>query len=80
MNSLLRVLLLLCWIMFGLVLILVPWSTIWESNYFLYQYPGLGVVLRNAYLRGAVSGLGFMNVLLSLEAFRHGTATVARRS
>lgn len=80
MNGLLRVLILLCWIMFGLVLILVPWSTVWDANYFLYQYPGLAIFLKNAYFRGAVSGLGFMNVLLSLEAFRHGAATVARRS
>lgn len=80
MNRLLRVLLLLLWVVFGLGLILVPWSNIWDTNYFLYQYPALGLVLRNAYFRGAVSGLGFMNVLMSLEAFRHGTTSVAKRS
>jgi len=31
-------------------------------------------------LRGAISGLGFMNVLLSLEAFRHRTPSAARRT
>jgi len=80
MNRHLRVPLLLLWIAFGLALILVPWSNFWDANYFLYQYPSLGLVLRNAYLRGAVSGLGFMNVLLSLEGFRHRTASVANRS
>jgi len=80
MTRLLRVPLLLLWIVFGLTLILVPWSTFWDANYFLYQYPSLGILLRNAYLRGAISGLGFMNVLLSLEAFRHGTSSVAKRS
>jgi len=80
MNRHLRVPLLLLWIVFGLALILVPWSNFWDANYFLYQYPSLGLVLRNAYLRGAVSGLGFMNVLLSLEGFRHGTTSVAKRT
>jgi len=80
MNRFLRVLLLLFWVAFGLALILVPWSTIWDSNYYLYQYPSLGLFLKNAYLRGAVSGLGFMNVLLSLEAFRHGTSSLAKRN
>ena len=72
--------LLLLWIVFGLALILVPWSNFWDANYYLYEYPILGLLLKNAYLRGAVSGLGFMNVLLSLEAFRRGTSSVAKRS
>ncbi len=80
MTRLFRLLLLLLWIVFGLSLILVPWTNFWDANYFLYQCPSLGLVLRNAYLRGAVSGLGFMNVLLSLEAFRHRTSSVAKRS
>lgn len=80
MSRILRVPLLLLWIVFGLALILVPWSNIWDANYFFYQYPALGLVLKNAYFRGAVSGLGFMNVLLSLEAFRHRTTSVAKRS
>jgi hypothetical protein len=80
MNRILRVPLLLLWIVFGLALILVPWSNIWDANYFFYQYPALGLVLKNSYLRGAVSGLGFMNVLLSLEGFRRRTASVAKRS
>jgi len=80
MGRLLRLLLVLLWLALGLALILVPWSDIWDTNYFLYQYPALALVLKNSYLRGAVSGLGFLNVLLSLEAFRRRTAAVATRS
>ncbi|MGA2509853.1 MAG: hypothetical protein ABSG27_06440 [Candidatus Acidiferrales bacterium] len=80
MSRIARVILLLLWLAFGLALILVPWSDIWEANYFLYQYPALGVFLKNPFLRGAISGLGFMNVLLSLEAFRHRTPSAARRT
>ena len=80
LPRLLRLVMLLVWLELGLVLILAPWSTIWETNYFLYQYPMLGLFLKNPFLRGAVSGLGFMNVLLSIGAFRRGSTVVASRS
>jgi hypothetical protein len=80
MTRLLRVVLLLLWLELGLMLILVPWSDMWDINYFLYQYPGLGLIMKNPYLRGAVSGLGLMNVLFALEAFRRRTSTVATRT
>jgi hypothetical protein len=79
MTRLLRIVLLLLWLELGLLLILVPWSDMWDINYFLYQYPALGVFIGNPYLRGAVSGLGVMNVLFALEAFRCGTSTVVSR-
>jgi hypothetical protein len=82
MSRLLRVLLLLLWLELGFALILLPWwpPGVWESNYFLYQYPGLGLFANNPFVRGAVSGLGLMNVLLALEAFRIRISAVAARS
>ena len=80
MNWLLRVVALLIWLELGLVLILVPWSEIWETNYFLYEYPALGFFLNNPFLRGAISGLGLINVFLALEAFRRRTSTVVTRT
>ena len=80
LNRLLRVVLLLAWLEMGLVLILVPWSEFWETNYFLYQYPLLGFFVKNAFVRGAISGLGIMNVFLALEAFRGRTSVVATRT
>ena len=50
-----------------------------ETNYFVYQYPGLGLIAENTFLRGVVSGLGFMNVLLSLEAFRRKISSASNR-
>ena len=70
MNRFVRWIVLLIWIELGFVLILVPWSEIWEVNYFLFQYPALGFLLKNPFFRGAVSGLGVMNVLLALQGFR----------
>ena len=70
MNRVLRVVLLLLWLSLGLALILVPWSEVWDMNYFLYQYPALAFLVRNFFLRGAISGLGLLNILFALEAFR----------
>jgi hypothetical protein len=80
MTRLFRVVWLLVWLELGLVLILVPWSGIWEQNYFLYQYPGLGFFANNPFTRGAISGLGILNVFLALDAFRSRTAPVASQS
>ena len=80
MSRIARITILLVWLVLGLALILVPWSDIWETNYFLYQYPALGLFLKNPFLRGAISGLGFMNVLLSLEGFRHRAGAATSRT
>ncbi len=80
LTRLLRIVLLLLWLELGLILILVPWSDIWDANYFLYQYPALALFLKNPYLRGVISGLGVMNVLFALESFRRRTSTVVTRT
>jgi len=76
----LRIPMLFVWLLFGMALILVPWSDLWDTNYFLYHYPALGIFVKSPFLRGAISGLGFMNVLMSLDALRRPDAAVARRS
>jgi hypothetical protein len=48
----------------GLLLVLVPWSSFWERNYFVTLMPSLVNLLRNNYLRGAVSGMGVVNLLV----------------
>jgi hypothetical protein len=80
MNRILRLVLLLLWLELGLTLILVPWSEFWEMHYFLYRYPELAFFVKNSFLRGAISGLGLMNVLFVLEAFRRRTTIVESRS
>jgi hypothetical protein len=47
----------------GLLLIVMPWwPAFWEHNYFALAYPPLRTLLMNNYVRGAVSGLGFVNL------------------
>ena len=46
----------------GLLLIVLPWSGFWEQNYFAQVWPPLLALLKNDYVRGAVSGLGLVNL------------------
>lgn len=72
-----HVLVVLLWIELGILLILVPWSEYWEINSFLYEYPRIRIVAGNAFLRGAISGLGVVNVLLALQFWRRRIPPVA---
>ncbi len=46
----------------GLLLIVVPWSAFWDRNYFAAAWPPLRPVLSNYFVRGAVSGVGLVNL------------------
>jgi hypothetical protein len=50
----------------GVVLVFAPWTSLWDSNWVLQLWPGLRGPLLNAFTRGAVTGLGLVNVLLAL--------------
>lgn len=50
----------------GLLLVLVPWSTFWHHNYFADTVPVLRAILQNNFVRGAVSGLGILNLCVGL--------------
>ena len=62
-----RLLLVAHFIEVGLLLVLVPWSPFWERNYFLTAFPALHEIVRNNYVRGGVSGLGVVNLLLGFN-------------
>ncbi len=80
MNRVARVLLLLAWLEMGLLLIFLPWLRVWDSNFFLNRYPALIPFLLNPYLRGAVSGLGVLDAVLAVGAFRRPAAPSSRRA
>jgi len=50
----------------GLLLLLIPWSAFWDRNYFAQAWPPLHALLTSNYTRGAVSGLGVLNVYVAL--------------
>jgi hypothetical protein len=57
----------------GVLLTILPWTSYWHDNFFLYfltsklQAPGLYAFLQSGYVRGAVTGLGVLNVLAGLR-------------
>ena len=78
MNRFLRVvLILLC----GVLLVYIPWSYTWERNYFLNRYPALIPYLLNPSVRGAITGLGVLDIVLAGGLLRRRRpATLASRS
>jgi hypothetical protein len=49
-----------------LLLVLIPWSAFWDRNAFLEWSSTLGSLLTSNYTRGAISGLGLINVWAAL--------------
>ncbi len=45
---------------------MLPWSTFWERNYLVSLLPHLYPLLTNDFVRGAISGLGILNLLAGL--------------
>lgn len=67
-NLLLRRLLMVAFFLeVGVLLVFVPWSAYWESNYFVSTLPWVRPVVGNHFVRGAVSGLGLLNLLAGLS-------------
>ena len=65
---------------FGFVLIVVPWSSYWDRNYFAGALPYLHDVLINNFVRGAFTGLGVINIIAGvseLVSVYAGRATAA---
>ena len=50
----------------GLLLVLIPWSAFWDRNYFVEWSAALGALLTSNYTRGAITGLGLLNVWAAL--------------
>lgn len=55
----------------GLFLLIFPWTSYWETNYFSQVIPRWHVYWYNSYFRGAVSGLGALNLYISLVEIFH---------
>jgi hypothetical protein len=51
----------------GIILLVLPWLGLWENNYLLYLHPRLLPVVSNPYLKGAVLGLGIVNIMIGVQ-------------
>jgi hypothetical protein len=67
MNRVLRALLVVVCFEMGALLLYLPWSAFWEHNFFLSHFPSLIHVVLHPSFRGAVSGLGVVDILLALS-------------
>ncbi len=61
-----RLLLIAFFLEVGFALIVVPWSAFWDRNYFAYVFPLVGDVMTNDFVRGAISGIGVVNVSVGI--------------
>jgi len=56
----------------GLLLMFLPWTIWWDDNFFLYfltgklQAPWIATFLKHKAVRGAVTGVGLLNILAGL--------------
>ena len=62
MSVVARVVLVVYFLEVGVLLALAPWSALWDRNYFIQAWPVIAEVAGNDYVRGAVSGLGLINL------------------
>jgi hypothetical protein len=77
--SLAHLLSILSSLLVGLVLLVAPWTALWDSNWLLQPHPAMRDLLLNAFTRGAVSGLGLVNILIALYDVRARLVETVRR-
>ncbi len=50
----------------GMLLAVLPWTQVWNSNSLIASLPTLRQVLHNNFVRGAISGLGLIDIWLGI--------------
>jgi len=56
----------------GMVLVVLPWTRAWTENSLLLAYPSVRFLLQNNFVRGLISGLGFLDLGFGIsEALRY---------
>jgi hypothetical protein len=69
MNRILRALTVVLLFELGALLLYLPWSPLWEQNYFLNHFPRLMTVMLHPSFRGIVSGIGVLDIFLAFGMF-----------
>ena len=55
----------------GMVLIALPWTQLWTTNAVVVAHPAWREFLQHYFVRGAVSGLGLVNVWMGISEAVH---------
>lgn len=73
----------LCLIIFafelGIVLVVFPWRSNWDLNWLPLHSRFLAGIWLNSYFRGAISGLGLLNIYVALVEATHQIAALFSR-
>jgi hypothetical protein len=67
MNRIVSAILVVVCCMMGAVLFYLPWTGVWEQNYFLLHFPSLIPIVLHPSFRGLVSGLGILDIFLAIR-------------
>ena len=59
----------LCSLFVGLILVAAPWTSFWDLNSLVQSHAKLRAFLLSPFTRGAVTGLGLVNILVALQEF-----------
>ena len=63
----------------GMLLAVLPWTRVWTENSLVLSHPGLRAVLQHNFVRGAVTGLGLVDIWLGIWEAVHYRERSARR-
>jgi len=66
MNVLRRLIAIAYFVEVGLLLLVVPWTGFMQRNYFVEGWPVLRGIVGNGFVKGAISGLGVINLAAGL--------------
>src|SRR5207253_2466599 len=67
----------------GALLVFIPWLKFWDENFFLYyaatrlHWQGLIDLMHSGYMRGGVSGLGIINLVIGFWEIKNFNRTVS---
>jgi len=75
MNKVLRAITIVLCFELGALLLYLPWSVFWEQNYFLAHFPSLMPFALQPSVRGLVSGLGVLDILVAIGLLQSRSGT-----
>lgn len=55
----------------GVLVVLLPWRSIWTTNAWIMHWPVVANFLAQGWMRGLVSGLGLLNIWIALGVLFH---------
>jgi hypothetical protein len=53
--------------MVGGFLVILPSQRFWDNNFIVYYFPNIAPIVSSPFLKGAVLGLGIVNILIGIQ-------------